>query len=393
MKYEFWVGLRYLLGRRKEKFISLISLISIIGVMTGVAALIIVIGVMTGFDNELRDRIIGTSSHIVVQKIGGIDDVDFLQKKIEGVDNVLAVAPFVNAQVLIMDKDKKFPVAMRGISLELEKKVTAINKFITQGELSLNSNTIIIGKELSQHLLVTVGDTVELVGLSSLNQKKFTVGGIFSCGMYDYDSGVVFAALDQVQAFNENVDLVEGMSVRIENVYRANFVKKNIQKALGFPYYARTWMDLNSNLFNALKLEKTAMFVVLTLIVMVAALNIGSTLIMMVMEKTKDIGILKSIGATDASIRFIFTSVGIAIGIIGTILGTVFGVTVSYLLKTYEFIKLPKDVYYIDKLPVSIDPFDIGWIVLAAMCITLLATLYPSHQAAKLNPVEALRYE
>jgi len=394
MRYELNVGIRYLLGRRKEKFISIISLISVIGVATGVATLIIVIGVMTGFDNELRDRIIGTSSHIVVDKLGGLDTVPEAMKKIETVPEVSAVAPFVNTQALLMDKEKLVSVVVRGIDQDREPQVTGIGKFIKQGALSVNTgNQIIIGTILAQQLSLNVGDEVRLVTVALAAGDKYTVSGIFSSDMYDYDSGVVFVSLKNAQLLTEDQAMVSGISVKIKDAYKAERVKKSVQAKLGFPYYTRTWMDLNRNLFDALKLEKTAMFIILTLIVLVASLNIASTMIMMVMEKTKDIGILKAIGATNKSVRVIFTMVGMLIGTIGTLLGTAGGLFMAYLLKTYEFIKLPQDVYYISTLPVTIEPVDVGWIVIAALGISLCATFYPAYQASRLNPVETLRYE
>ncbi len=393
MKYEFWVGIRYLFGRSKEKFISIISLISIIGVATGVATLIIVIGVMAGFDNELRDKIIGTSSHIVVEKIGGLDDSGVISDRINSLEHVIGVAPFINTQALFIDAESRSSVMVRGIDQALETKVTAIKKFIKHGELDLNQEQIIIGQELAQRFSLNVGDEVQLVSLENISSQVLEISGIFASGMYDYDSGVVFISLDKARQLTDNPTLVSGLSVKIDDVYKAELVKKNIQNELGFPYFTRTWMDLNRNLFNALKLEKTAMFIILTLIVLVASLNIASTLIMMVLEKTKDIGILKAIGATNKSIARIFTIVGMAIGLIGTAFGTLAGIFMAYILKTYKFIKLPKDIYYLDSLPVKIDHLDVLWIVLAALCISLVSTFYPSHQAAKLNPVEALRYE
>ncbi|MFH1062419.1 MAG: lipoprotein-releasing ABC transporter permease subunit [Candidatus Omnitrophota bacterium] len=402
MGYRLKVGLKYIFGRRKEKFISLISFISIIGVATGVCALIIVIGVMSGFDTELRDKIIGTSSHIVVDKLGGLDDPATAINTISSVAGVVACAPFINTQALLSDHDRLSPVVVRGIDPRLEAQVTEIKDFIKSGTLDLDDgNKIIIGKGLAEQLALKVGDEISLISaakqrkktLGKMRENSYEISGIFSSGMYDFDTGIVFISLDNAKIFFENPILVSGISVKVNDIYAAEQIKKKIQDQLGFPYFTRTWMDINRNLFNALKLEKTAMFVILTLIVLVAALNIVSTLIMMVMEKTKDIGILKTIGATNQSIRAIFTMVGLSIGIMGTMLGTAGGLFCAYLLKTYEFIKLPEDVYYISKLPVKIETSEIMWIILAAVLISLCATFYPAYQASKLDPVEALRYE
>ena len=402
MFYEMKIGLRYIFGRRKEKFISLISCISIIGVATGVCALIIVIGVMSGFDTELRDKIISTSSHIVVDKLGGLDDPAAAMQTIAGVQGVIACAPFINTQALLADHDRLSSVIVRGIDPKLEAEVTSVRDFIKSGSLDLEGgNKIIIGSGLAEQLALKVGNEISLISaakqkkktLGKMRESTYTISAIFTSGMYDYDTGVVFISLNNAKIFFENPILVSGISVKINNIYAAEQIKKKIQEQLGFPYFTRTWMDMNRNLFNALKLEKTAMFIILTLIILVASLNIASTLIMMVMEKTKDIGILKTIGATNQSIRAIFTMVGLFIGIIGTMLGTILGLFCAYLLETYEFIKLPEDVYYISKLPVRIESTEVIWIVMAAILISFCATFYPAYQASKLDPVEALRYE
>jgi lipoprotein-releasing system permease protein len=402
MSYELKVGLKYIFGRRKEKFISLISFISIIGVATGVWALIIVIGVMSGFDTELRQKIIGTSSHIVVDKIGGLDDAGNAMETIAKVKGVTGCAPFISTQALLSDHDQLASVVVRGIDPSLEPDVTDVEKYITDGGLDFSGgNKIIIGQGLAEQLALRVGNTITLISaskykkrsLGKLRQNDFEICGIFASGMYDYDTGVVFISLDKAKVFFDNPLVVSGISVKVDDVYNAENIKHEIQTALGFPYFTRTWMDLNRNLFNALKLEKTAMFIILALIVIVAALNIASTLIMMVMEKTKDIGILKAIGATNQSIEFIFIIVGLFIGFIGTFIGTAAGLFSAYLLKTYEFIKLPEDVYYISALPVEIETVEVLIIIGAAMLISLCATVYPAYQASKLDPVEALRYE
>ena len=394
MRYEFKIGLRFLFGRTKEKFISLISIISILGVATGVATLIIVIGVMNGFDKELRDRIIGTSSDIVIDKIGGLGETDSAASQISDIQGVAASAPFVTTQALIVRDDKFFTVIVRGIRPALERNVTDVDKLIVRGSLDLkDKNSIILGKHLAERLMLKVGDRLKILSAADKKPQEFKITGIFSSGMYDYDMNVVFVSLKTAQEFTGALEIISGLSVRIDDVYKAEKLKKKIQEKLGFPYYARSWMDLNRNLFNALKLEKTAMFVILTLIVLVAAMNISSTLIMMVMEKTKDVGILKSIGVPNRSIAVIFTFVGVSIGVIGIGIGTAAGMGMAYLLKTYEFIKLPEDVYYISKLPVSIAAGDVLWIVAAAFIITLCSTFYPASQASRLSPVEALRYE
>lgn len=400
MPYEFKIGLRYIFGRRKEKFISLISCISILGVAVGVWALILVIGVMSGFDTELRDKIVGTSSHIVVDRLGGLDDPEDAIKTISGIEGVIACAPFTNTQALLADHDRLTSVVVRGIDPRLESKVTDVKKFIKSGSLDLDGgNKIIIGSGLADQLALRVGNEISLI--SAAKQKKKTLGkmrennyiisGIFTSGMYDYDTGFVFISLDNAKIFFENPILVSGISVKVNDIYAAEQIKKKIQAELPFPYFTRTWMDMNRNLFNALKLEKTAMFIILTLIIIVAALNIASTLIMMVMEKTKDIAILKTMGATDRSIRKVFMYQGVVIGMIGTGIGVSLGLALCFILMNWKIIELPS-VYAFSTLPVLLEASDVLVIALSALAICFLSTLYPARQASKIDPVEAIRY-
>ena len=393
MMYELWISFRYLVSRRKEKFISIISVISIMGVAVGVMALIVVLAVMSGFDNDLREKIVGTNSHIVIESEGGIKDYNNLSDKINKVPHVVANAPFINGQALIRQNDQVIGVIFRGIDPEKEKQVTNIEKYLEQGVLSLGKDDVLIGKELAFRLGLKVGDKVSVVSAATPKPKEFKVTGIFNSGMFDYDMNLVFTSIEGAQAFYKVDGLVGGIGVKVDDVYKAERIKTEIQASIGFDYWARTWSDLNKNLFSALKLEKITMFIILALIVLVACFNIISTLIMMVMEKTKDIGILKSIGATNLSIKKIFILNGLFIGFLGTFIGAAAGFILCYLLKTYEFIKLPKDIYYIDRLPVNVNIQDSMIVIIAAIAISLVSTLYPAYQAGKLEPVAALRYE
>ena len=391
--YEAWISFRYLVSRRKEKFISIISLISIMGVAVGVMALIVVLAVMSGFDNDLRDKIVGTNSHIVIEADGGIENYNALSDKINKMPHVVASSPFVNGQALIKQKDHVTGVIFRGIDPERETKVTNIGKYLQEGTLSLGNDDILIGKELALRLGLKLGDGVSLVSAASHAPKEFKVAGIFNSGMFDYDMNLTFTSLEGAQDFYKVEGTAGGIGVKVDDVYKAERIKNQIQSSIGFNYWVRTWADLNKNLFSALKLEKMTMFIILALIVLVACFNIVSTLIMMVMEKTKDIGVLKSIGATNLSIKKIFILNGFFIGFLGTSLGAALGFILCHLLKTYEFIKLPKDIYYIDRLPVNVNIQDSVAVIVAAIVISLVSTLYPAHQAAKLEPVDALRYE
>ncbi len=394
MRYELAVSLRYLLAKRKEKFISIISLISIFGVAVGVCALIVVIGVMAGFDNDLRDKIVGTNSHLVIEKDGGIEDAQAVIKDIKTIPHVVTASPFLDGQAFVKFKDEIHSVMVKGVVPEEEVRVTRVGEYIKQGSIdNLKDGGIIIGSEMASRFNLRLGDQVSVSSPMAAAVKDFKVAGIFNSGMYDYDLNLAFVDLKQAQELFGAEGMAGGIGVKIDDVYLARDLRAKIQKRLGFPFWVRTWMDLNKNLFSALKLEKLAMFIILALIVVVACFNIVSTLIMVVMEKTKDIGILKSIGATNRSIMAIFTLEGFLVGAIGTLLGVAGGLGLSYLLEKYQFIQLPRDIYYIDRFPVDVQFGDTAVIVAAALFISLLSCIYPAWQASRLNPVDALRYE
>lgn len=432
MSYEFFIGFRYLKAKRKMTFISLITFISIGGIALGVMALIIVLAVMSGFGENLRDKILGTYSHIIVNVFGkeGIQDYPALIDEINKETHVVSAAPFIFNQVMLTYKGNVSGVVIRGIDPKLEPTVTDIEKYLSKGRIEFlefsdsllgektsklqkgqkkRHNGIIIGKELSRHLNASIDDKINVVSpLGKMTPigmtpriKKFRVVGIFDSGMYEYDSSLAFISLKAGQKFFKMGNLVSGIEVKVDNIYAARDIAEKIQKRLGFPYYTRDWIQMNKNLFSALKMEKIAMFIILTLIIFVAAFNIISTLIMVVMDKNRDIAVLKSMGATDWSILKIFSIDGFIIGLIGTILGVASGfLIVSYLNEIVEFIEklfsieiFPGDVYFLDKLPAKINYLDTAWIVGSTILISFLATLYPAWMASKLDPVEALRYE
>lgn len=396
MGVEFFISWRYLFTRRKEKFIGLISLISIAGVAIGVAALIVVLAVMSGFDRDLRQKIVGNYSHITVSGWQGIDagGFDNLAGRIKANPHVEAVSPYVQGQVLLKEGEKFFAVGLKGIEPSSEIKVSRIKEYIRSGDIKkLDQDGIVVGTELAAYLDLRLGS--ELMLYSPLGQKHtLRVCGIFTSGMYDYDLNLVFTHLSSAQKILGLDNRLSAVAVKLDNLYLADKVKSELKQAIGFEYILKTWMEANKSFFAALKLEKLTMFIILTLIILVASFNIISTLIVMVVEKTKDIGILRALGMSSAGIRKVWTYQGLIIGILGIVFGALGGAALCFLLKKYQFIKLPQDIYYIDRLPVSLALWpDIVLIVASAMVIVLVSTVYPAKKAAGLAPVEALRYE
>ena len=414
MNFELFVSFRYLLAKRRQTFISLITFISIAGVAVGVTALIVVLAVMNGFQDDLRSRILGITSHAVVGSFNGaFSDYQALMKEVEKEPGVVAATPFVYAQVMISSGKNVSGAILRGIDPQTAAKVINIQDNMLRGNLgdlrteppsasgSAAQPGIILGVELSNNLGIRHGEWVTVISpsgrLTPMGQvpksKLFQVVGIIQSGMYEYDNTLAYISLTAAQQFLGVGDTVSGVEVRLDDIYQARQIAEALRSRLGLPYWVRDWMQMNRNLFSALKLEKVVMFIILTLIILVAAFNIVSSLIMLVMEKTRDIAILKAMGATTASIRKIFVMEGFLIGTTGTLLGLLGGYILCSLLKKYQFIELPRDVYYISTLPVKMEALDVGMIALAAIFISLVATLYPSRQAAKLDPAEALRYE
>lgn len=396
MKLELLISWRYLVTKRKEKFISFISVISIMGIAIGVMALIVVIGVMSGFDRELKDKIIGNYAHITVTNYKGLTypEYESLAGKIKTNKHVVSFSPYVQGQVLIKEGDKFFGVGFKGIEPDKEASVSKIKDYMVSGSLKgLSAGSVIVGKELANYLGLSLGS--EFTIYSPLGkQHDLKVAGIFNSGMYDYDLNLIFVSLKTGQDILGWDNQISAIALKLDNLYRSDKIRKELYKAIGYDYNLKTWAEANENFFAALRLEKLTMFIILTLIILVASFNIVSTLTVMVVEKTKDIGILKSLGFSSRGIRKIFMLIGFIIGGIGTLAGTIGGITLCFLLEKYQFVKLPQDVYYIDKIPVYLSLWpDLTVIVLAAMAITLVSTLYPAAKAAQLKPVEALRYE
>lgn len=410
MSFEYFIGRRYLRAKSKQSFISLITILSTAGIAVGVMALIVVIAVMTGFESDLKSRILGGQSHIVLMRHGGqFTDYRKILKDVEKIDGVKSATPVIYTQVMLRASSRVSGAVLRGIDPESAgrviktlDKISLPNPKTGMGE-SMDNNVpgIVLGKELANNLGVGIGDTIYLISprgmISPIGHlpamKRFRLTGFFESGMYDYDGSFAYINIKQAQKILRMGNSVTGIEIRVGNMYKAREIAQKIVSDLGFPFWARDWMQMNQNLFTALKLEKTVMFIILSLIVLVAAFNIASTLIMMVMEKTRDIAILKAMGATDKSIKKIFVFKGMVIGTVGTTLGVILGFVLCTILKHYKIAELTGDIYYFTtKLPVKLEFFDVFIIVSAALVICFLATIYPARQASRLNPVEAIRY-
>jgi lipoprotein-releasing system permease protein len=415
MSFEFFVSLRYLKAKRKQTFISIITFISIGGVALGVMALIVVLAVMSGFENDLKNKILGLNAHVLVLSWDNqVAQYAQLAAQVEKVPGVTGATPFILTQVLLNTPQKVTGAVLRGLEVHSARRVIILDRIIRTGswkaleapvgdqpEAGASLPGIILGQELAKQLGLSLGDPVSVVSplgeISPLGRvpktRPFRLAGTFESGMFEYDSTIAFISLAQAQSFLTMPGRVTGLEVKTRDIYEADRIALDIKTRLGFPYWTKDWMRMNKNLFSALKLEKLVMFIILALIILVAAFNIVSSLIMVVMEKTKDIAVLKSMGATAGSIMKIFVLEGLIIGVVGTALGLGGGVGLCEILRKYQFIHLPSDVYYISSLPVLMKGLDILLIVVAAIGITFMATLYPAWQASRLDPVEALRYE
>ncbi|MBP8981393.1 MAG: lipoprotein-releasing ABC transporter permease subunit [Syntrophobacterales bacterium] len=425
MSFEFFISLRYLRAKRKQVFVSIITFLSIGGIALGVAALIIVLAVMNGFETDLRNKILGMNSHILLMEYAGpMKNYDQVAKKVSEIGDVAATTPFIYSQAMLKSPNGVTGVVLRGLAPETAFRVISLGK-IREGKtdylepakrvrLSLPGEVaalpgILIGKELAKNLGTYLYDPLTVISPMGIStpmgmipkMKRFLVVGIFDSGFYEYDSTLAYISLADAQEFLNMPGVVTGLEIKVHDLYKADTIAANIAKALGHPYWARNWMEMNKNLFAALRLEKRVMFIILSLIVLVAAFNIITTLIMVVMEKSKDIAILKSMGATDRNIMKIFVFQGLIIGAIGTFLGTVGGLSIAFNLADIStFVErllgikiLPGDVYYLTELPSKVNFGDVSLIIIGAMTICFLATLYPSRRASQLDPAEALRYD
>jgi len=411
MSFEIFIARRYLKARQRTSFISLISIISIMGIFLGVAALNIVMAVMNGFKEEVTNRLVNISGHIYVIKYGRtpIKNYREIQEKIKSVPGVAAAVPFIQSKVLLSSGNYREAGIVWGMNPDELPLVSEVDKSIKEGLYQFQGTHypgVILGSLLADNLHAQVGEEITLGALTSRDQlvispfgmplrlARFQVMGLMETGMFDYDSQFVYMTLKEAQSLFRMGDSATGILVKINDLYKAHEMSQLIVDRLGGPpFLANNWIDLNKPLFEWLSVEKRVMFIIMILIVMVAAFGIVSTLFMLVMEKVRDIGVLKSLGASSRAIRKIFVMVGMTIGILGTVSGSLAGYIVCVLLKKYKFITIPGDFYFINRLPVKVEFFDLLVIALAALLIAFLSTIYPARRAARLSPVEAIRYE
>lgn len=418
MPFELLIGLRYLKAKRKSTFISIITFISTAGVMLGVMALIVVLAVMTGFERDLKEKILGTNAHLVVIRSGAaMENYRPTMERLKQLPGVQAATPFIYNQVMLSTGRHVSGVVLRGIEPETDRQVTRLSQSLVQGDMTRldpqpdgdQEPGVMIGRELARHLNLALGDRVNVVSptgtITPLGMmpklKAFRVVGIFNTGMFEYDSTLAYVSLTQAQRFFDLGDTVTGVQLKVADVYATTELAQQINKEFGPELYARDWMQMNRNILFALKTEKVVMFIILTLIVLVAAFGIASTLFMVVMEKARDIAILKAMGARSLSIMKIFVLEGLIIGIVGTALGVLSGLLIAHNLEPIiDLVQkvtgknfFSKDIYYLDHFPSHVVGSDVLVISVTAVLISFVATLYPAWQASKMLPAEALRYE
>ena len=427
---EWRLAFRYLSSRRGRGFLSLITLIAIGGVAVGVMALIVVIGVMTGLQQDLREKILGSSPHGMVLQAGSrfrMDEWPQVLETVRSVEGVTEAAPFIYTEVLLTAGENYAEGAVfKGVPMDsLGPAIDELREHLVSGGLpgagrdrpegtpdetegpgaveSAERPGILLGRGIAERLGTYEGETLTVVSFQNAEltptgympqMRRFEVTGIFATGLFQFDTKFSYVRLEDAQELLNLEDAATGVEFDVEDPWRADEVAERVETALGgFPFRVDTWQEQNASLFSALKLEKLAMAVILLLIVLVASFNIVSTLVMVVADKTREIGILRAMGLTARSIRRVFMLQGLVIGLVGTLAGGVLGGALAWMLARYEFIQLPADVYFVDTLPVALDPVDVGIIVLASIAISFLATIYPARRAAELQPVEAIRHE
>ncbi len=407
MNYEFFIASRYMHSKENSRFLSVVTVISIGGIALGVTALIIVLSIMNGFESGIREKIIGTTSHITVAAFdeNSFAANDSIYNSIKSVKGVVAAAPVVQGKVAISSRFGSDGVVLRGVDPKENAKVSDINKHIIVGNFAFGNHFepgIVIGTNLAENLGVSIGEKITVFSLKGTDfdpltsrplASQYTVEGIFETGMYEYDGSLVYVSLQEAQWLFSMGNKISFIDVKTDNIYEAASIARKIGDRLGYRYFAVDWSHTHKNLFSWMTLEKWAMFLALSLIIAVAGFNIVSNLIMVVLEKRKAIGILKALGAKRSSIRKIFIIKGIIVGLIGILLGNIIGIALCFIQDKYSIISLPADIYFISKLPVEIHLIDIVGISLITFIITYLASLYPANKASSLPPAEIIRYE
>ena len=407
MSFELFIALRYLFARRKQAFISLISLISAIGVAVGVMALVIALALMTGLQGELRDRILGSTAHVYVWKSGGLEDYRAEIAKLRAIDGVVGAGPAVLGKALISTDRADAFISLKGVDPALEASVTDIQRAMQRGSLAALTPAsdeelpgILVGRNLAEQLGVGTGDFATLLSpqgtLSPMGMmprtRRVRIAGVYALGLFEFDAAYGFVSLEFAERLLGKAapDLIE---LRVADIDAAPRISENIVRQLGIEYVSQDWADMNQALFSALWLEKMAISITIALIVIVAALNIVASLILLVMEKSRDIGILKTMGTSSGRVMAIFMLQGLVIGVVGTAVGACGGLALCWVLDRYRLIQIPMDVYQIAYVPFVVRPFDFLVVIVSAIVICFLATIYPSRQASRLDPVQALRYE
>ena len=408
--FELYIALRYLLARRKQAFISLISVISTAGVSVGVMALLIALALMTGLQQELRERIVGSTAHVYVWKLGdeaALAEYELEIERLRTVPDVEAAAPVLLGKALVKTDVAESFITVKGVVPELERTVTEVAEAIQEGSFDALSDSekgnlagMVIGEGLALQLGAFVGDEVTVLTpqgtLSPMgimpNARRFRVVGVYNMGLHEFDTGYGYVSLAVAQRLfaRDSPDFIE---LKVQDMYAASQIARTITEMLGPDYLTQDWSELNRSLFSALWLEKMAISITIGLIVMVAALNIVASLILLVMEKSRDIAILKTMGAASRSITTIFMLQGLIVGLFGTVIGALGGLVVIQVLDHYQVIQLPTDVYQVAYVPFTLETFDFIVVIVAAVLVCFLATIYPSRQAARVDPAQALRYQ
>lgn len=377
-------------------------MISVLGVMAGVMALIIVLSVMNGFRADLMSKIMAVRAHISLSNNEGVfKHYEKVAERVNEVDGVIASTPFIYSQGIVRNSENVSEAVIRGTETGSVLKVLNIDSMIKMGtmaslqDIQIGLPGIIVGSKLAEKIKTHPGNILTVVTSSggAVTTRNYKVTAIFDSGMHDFDARMVFISLKEAQDLLGLGEIASGLEIKVKDFYRSDIVAKAIQEELGYPYRARDWKAMNRNIFSMLKLQKIAFFVILTMIVLVGALNIVSTLVMVVIEKHRDIAILRTMGASTKNIMSIFILWGLLVGVVGTLAGLASGIGICHILAKYKFITLPPDVYFISTLSVRIESGDVLFVALVAIVISFLATLYPAWHASKLNPVESLRYE